>query len=82
MKKAALVMAHKDEWPSIESDLAEASSNGLAAAKAGARDWHESLALDWARARGKLRKTGAGSGLQQAMHNMSNLPGRTHKLSG
>jgi hypothetical protein len=54
MARAALIQAHKNDWPTIQRDLKDASKNGLAKAKAGDRDWYEDLALEWARSRGKL----------------------------
>lgn len=53
--KAALIAQHKHEWPTVERDIRDASVNGLSkAAKAGARDWYETEALDWARSKNKL----------------------------
>jgi len=77
MSRAALVKAHSHHWPTIVGDLKDANKNGLAAAKAGARDWTESLALLWARSKGKLTAEDA-SGTTQAMHRMVSLPSRTH----
>lgn len=80
MTKAALVKAHKHEWPTIESDLAHASENKLDAARAGKRDWYEAAALDWARAKGKLTgSTNAMDALTHATHSMVSLPTRQHK---
>lgn len=56
MKRMALVQAVKDEWPSIEADLREASRNGLKEAAHIGGGWSLDLAKGWARARGKLRK--------------------------
>ncbi len=83
-KKAALVAAHVHEWPTIESDISDAATNGLAAtAKAGARGWWEDAALIWARANGKLISAAkTADSLAQAMHNMGNLPSRKHTLRG
>lgn len=84
MARAALVMAHKGRWPTIESDLKDASKNGLAQAKAGPRDWDEARALEWARARGKLAATStpATASLDSAMRNLSQLPSQKHTLKG
>jgi len=80
MTKAALVKAHKHEWPTIEGDLAHASENGLAAAKAGTRDWYEAAAMDWARAKGKLTDTAKPKdALTQATHNMASLQAHVHR---
>lgn len=54
-KRAALVSAHRNEWPTIERDLQDAAQNGLAAAaKAGSRGWLVESALAWAKANNKL----------------------------
>lgn len=83
MSRAALVNAHAHEWGTIERDLKDASENGLSAAKAGARDWDEAAALEWARSRGKLQPAGSpASDLAQAAHNMASLPSRKHTLKG
>lgn len=55
MSRKGLVAAHKSRWPTIEADLKDAASNGLAEAKAGKRGWIESKCLEWARAKGKYR---------------------------
>lgn len=81
MTKAAMVAQHEHEWPSILGDMKVANTNGLAAAKAGPRGWHESYAMAWARSNDKLT-SGAKSAaaLTQAMRSMGNLSGRKHKL--
>jgi hypothetical protein len=83
-KKAALIAAHVHEWPSIERDIADANTNGLAAAaKAGARGWKEDAALVWARANGKLISAAKpANSLAQAMHNLGTLPHRKHTIQG
>ena len=83
-KKAALIAAHVHEWPSIERDIADANTNGLAAAaKAGARGWKEEAALVWARANGKLISAAKpANSLAQAMHNLGTLPHRKHTIQG
>lgn len=56
MKRRALVDKHKGLWPSIDRDLKDASTNGLALARApGTSGWNEKKAVDWARSRGKLK---------------------------
>lgn len=56
--RKGLLEAHGHEWPTLERDLRDAAVNGLAkAAKAGARGWLNSKALDWARSKGKLTST-------------------------
>lgn len=84
MTRAALVTRHEHHWPTIQSDLKNASTNGLAQAKAGTRDWNESLALEWARANNKLAEEAPASAdpLAQAMRNLSALPGRKNVLKG
>lgn len=68
LKRAALIRLYEREWRTIESDIRHANENGLtAAAKApGHGMWDETLALAWARERGKLKRMPAslpGSGL-------------------
>lgn len=58
MTKTGIVKAHMHRWPTIESDLSDASRNGLSVAKAGERRWDERKALEWARSRGKLHGEG------------------------
>lgn len=85
MPRAALIDAHEHHWPTIRRDLQDASSNGLKAAKAGAREWVESLALEWARAKGKLTDSqpAASGGIDQAIRNMAaTLPGKKHRIQG
>lgn len=79
MPRAALIAAHEHEWPTIRGDISEAHSNGLDAAKAGQRGWWEARALDWARAKGRLKPEDL---LAQAVRSMSGVPGRRHKLEG
>lgn len=83
-KKAALIAAHVHEWPTIERDIADANTNGLAAAaKASARGWFEDAALMWARANGKLiSAVKPADSLAQAMHNLGSLPHRKHTIQG
>jgi len=79
MVKGAMVTQHKHQWPTIERDMNDASTNGLAAAKAGARGWYEPYALEWARANNKLTNNAKPANqLAQAMNSMGNLPGRKH----
>jgi hypothetical protein len=83
MSKSGLIEAHKHEWMTIERDLKDASANGLSVAKAGPREWNEVTALEWARAKGKLRATDKpASELATALHSMSSLPSRKHRLEG
>jgi hypothetical protein len=83
MSRSALVKAHLAKWPTIESDLKDASKNGLASAKAGKRDWNETHALEWARSRGKLLSANTTTSiLDSAMRKPSPLPSRTHRLKG
>ncbi|OGB54332.1 MAG: hypothetical protein A2503_01260 [Burkholderiales bacterium RIFOXYD12_FULL_59_19] len=82
--KAALISAHAHEWPTLKRDIADAAQNGLAtAAKAGARGWSETEALNWARARGKLISAAKpADSVDQAMRNMSKLPSKKHTFQG
>jgi hypothetical protein len=85
MPRAALIAAHEHHWPTIRRDLQDASANGLKAAKAGAREWYEQVALEWARAKGKLtdNQPAASDGIDQAMRNMAaTLPTKKHRLEG
>lgn len=81
VNKAALIAQHKHEWPTIERDLQDASTNGLSqAAKARARDWYEAEAVEWARSKNKLTQAGnKNDSLTSAMHT---LPGRKHIMKG
>lgn len=81
MSKSGLVNAHLHHWKSIVSDLNHASENGLNQAKAGDRDWWESKAVEWARAKGKLLEgTTAGADASSALATLLKLPRRTHRI--
>lgn len=83
MRKDAMVTKYKDEWPTIERDIKDAAENGLSAAKAGARDWDEVQALEWARAKGKI--VGAvkpADALTQSVNSMASIKGTKHTLRG
>lgn len=82
MKKSAMVKQHKHEWQSIERDMQDANRNGLDAAKAGAREWDEVKALEWARAKGKLTNIDKpAQSLSGAMNSMASLAtSRKHTL--
>lgn len=83
MTKSAMLATHKHHWPTIEADMKHATKNGLATAKAGARDWKEPLALEWARANAKLVADGtSASNLSTGMNSMAALSGRQHRLKG
>jgi hypothetical protein len=83
MTKAAMVAQHKHQWPTIARDMNDASTNGLAAAKAGPRGWYEPDALEWARANNKMANTSnPASSLANAMRSMGSLTGRKHTLEG
>jgi hypothetical protein len=77
LNKRAMIMEHKDEWPTIESDISEASRNGLSAAKVDPQGWCEDKALRWAKSKGKLNPPPKASVLSNAMHN---LTGKKHDL--
>lgn len=55
LKLAELTRRHLSLWPTIQSDIKSASSNGLDFAKAGARGWNEDMAVAWAKAQGKYK---------------------------
>ncbi len=85
MTKAGLVKAHIHRWPTIESDLSDASRNGLSVAKAGERRWDEREALAWARSRGKLHMESIAPTPEQAdpmaahyLGGLSKLPSRKY----
>lgn len=81
MKRAALIAKHRHAWPTIAADLTDATRNGLRKAKAGARGWNESMALNWARSKGKLKSASTEANcLDAAMRSMSDLPSTTHVL--
>jgi hypothetical protein len=77
MTRAAMIARHQASWPTIAADMKEAASNGLSQAKAGARDWIESIALDWARSKGKLVVPTNSNTLASSMQN---LVGRKHSI--
>jgi hypothetical protein len=58
MKKSALILAHKHEWPLIERDISEASRNGLtSAAHTGKHGlWDADKACTWAVSNGKIKQ--------------------------
>lgn len=54
IKKSALIEQHKRNWPSIETDINDASRNSLGSAKSTKKGyWNEAAAIAWAKARGK-----------------------------
>lgn len=56
-QKRILVERLKPIWPTIDSDLSDASTNGLSArAKAGERGWIEAEARAWAEENRRLLK--------------------------
>ncbi|MDM0043749.1 hypothetical protein QTH91_04575 [Variovorax dokdonensis] len=71
ISRKRLVELHKDRWSTIESDLSHAATNGLSAAKAGARNWHEDQAVTWARERGKYKESCTLVGLPTRKHRIS-----------
>lgn len=58
LKRSALIKKHRCQWPTIERDFQDASTNQLSKeAKAPERgNWFEDAALKWAEQRGKLTK--------------------------
>jgi hypothetical protein len=77
MSRAALVSKYNAQWASIERDMQDASKNGLAVAKAGARKWSEDLALQWAKSNNKFKDRADVPNSPQMM--MANLPSRVIK---
>lgn len=55
LKLDELTKRHKRCWPTIRTDIKSASSNGLNVAKAGPRGWHEDIAVEWAKAKGRYK---------------------------
>jgi hypothetical protein len=70
LQRRELISQNFPRWRSIERDLQDAATNGLTrAAWTGSRGfWWEGDALDWARARGKLKE--APEGLPRIVHRM------------
>lgn len=61
MVRRALIKEYRNEWPSIEDDLSEASRNGLDSAKLPKHGmWDADKALAWAKSQGKLTKQRTG----------------------
>ena len=61
-KRAALIKAHLHEWRDIESDLNDASDNGLSSAAKVPKHhgmWYVERAREWANERGKLTESKA-----------------------
>lgn len=56
MKKKALIKKHEGDWPTINRDFQDASTNGLSTVAKATKygDWFVEDALNWARQRGKL----------------------------
>lgn len=80
--KSVLVNRHGARWPSIGSDLSDASTNGLAArAKAGKRGWIEVEALAWAEEQGRLLKAPEQDSLSAVMNSVG-FTSRTNRLVG
>jgi hypothetical protein len=69
-KKESLIKELRDHWKTIESDIKDASKNGLSkAAKAGKRGWDKENAILWATAKGKYSDP-----MRQTKNSMLNLP--------
>ncbi len=83
MTRAALISSHEHEWRNIRVDIAGASNNELKAAKAGSRGWYEDIAMEWARAKGRLNTPAKPANeLAAAVHSMASVPSRKHILKG
>lgn len=80
MSKSGLIKAHKHEWSNIENDIVAAANNGLDAAKGPkGRGWFEDIAMEWARAKGRLKSADKTPPvLAAAMHTMASCPSRIH----
>lgn len=80
IQRRVLVERHHNRWPTIESDLSDASTNGLAgAAKAGSRGWLEAEALEWANLNGRLTQAPEPAGLDAVMR--GGFTSRRHTLA-
>ena len=78
--KRAMVERHAVRWKTIETDMTDASTNGLAdAAKAGSRGWLEAEALAWAEANGRLLSAPEPGTLDAVMG--GGFPSRRHTLA-
>lgn len=77
MSRNALVRKYLGQWPTIESDLKNASTNGLSAAKAGSRGWIESRAVEWGKAKAKLEVE---SHADSSTKLLRQLPSRVNRL--
>lgn len=84
LKRKVLIAQLKHEWETIDSDLREASRNGLTEqASAGNGCWYVDRARAWAETRGKLKLTAKMSPLPARWPpSMNNLPSKTHKIKG
>jgi hypothetical protein len=70
IKKKALIEKYRNQWPSVESDLAEASRNGLHVAKAPENGYYkEEEALHWAKERGKYKEVNAATAPTNSIFN-------------
>lgn len=79
IQRRVLVMKYRNSWPTIETDLKDAATNGLsAAAKAGSRGWREADARAWAKANGRLLETPEPGTLGAVMKH--GFTGQQHKL--
>ena len=84
MTRTAMIAQHIHKWPTIEQDMKNAHRNELHKAKAGAREWHEAKAMDWARAKGRLTSSyNPMLSLNNPLNSMFDIkPNVKHKLQG
>jgi hypothetical protein len=71
MKKAALIKRFVHQWPSLESDIGEASRNGLALARLSGGFYDVGKAIKWAKEKGKFNESSAFGG---AINSILNSP--------
>jgi hypothetical protein len=78
LKKAALIIEHRNEWPTIEEDLREAARNGLSTVRVdGSVGWYYvEDARRWAEERGKLQKSSA----KLSGNSIFSAAGRVHSM--
>jgi hypothetical protein len=69
MKKAALVSKYQSQWPSIETDICNASRTELKDAQLGKGFYNVTVALEWARQNGKIGEVAAGAATTNSIFN-------------
>jgi hypothetical protein len=72
VKRKTLIDESRSKWPTIESDIAHASKNGLsdAARPVTGNGWHRDSAMAWARDNGRIKTL---------KNSVFSLPGKAHR---